>query len=244
MNVVKEGFLDGERTGIGGFASTSRDAMIGSVLLVGMAGSGGIGRLVLSDVEAMCSIALPDVTADAGLPDGESLDAGPCGVIGPDGLVGIGGSAPFGGLEGSGVVSRRIGSTLLADIARSTRGEGGSASLDKRLCLDAAGLTCNLESCCPDCDRDDECRECCWDDDRVLVVGAVGSGFSGDLGGVIEWLELLGWGSTVYLLPWTDRTGTYFGVSGFLDCSATTWTYQVLSTRSACPSLHFCDDSS
>lgn len=128
-----------------------------------------------------------DVPTDVGLSAGGSLEVGSCGVFGPESFVGIGGGALLGGLEGSGVVSRRIGSTLLADMARSKRGEEGSTFLGDRFGLGGVACwLCGLESCCPDCDRDEVCWECCCDDDRVLGLGAVGSGFSGDLGGVIE----------------------------------------------------------
>lgn len=77
MNVVKEGFLDVDRAGIGGVVATSRVAMIGSVLLVGNDGSDGsdnaVGvRLCIGDLEPFIldSTAVV-VTIDAGLCDCE-----------------------------------------------------------------------------------------------------------------------------------------------------------------------------
>lgn len=42
-----------------------------------------------------------------------------------------------------------------------------------------------------------------------MLAWGLGKGFSGDFGGVIELMGLEARGSTMYLLPWTDRTGTY-----------------------------------
>lgn len=61
----------------------------------------------------------------------------------------MGGSGFFGAFEGSGAVSRRIGSTRLADMARSNRGDEGSMSLDD-LGLAVACLTGGFGSCCPE----------------------------------------------------------------------------------------------
>lgn len=109
---------------MGGFASTSEGLVI------------SIGGAVFVDG----GFDIVEVATDAGLSDGGSLEVDSCGVFGPDTFVGIGGSTLLGGLEGSGVVSRRIGSTLLADMARSKRGEEGSKFLGDRFGL--GGVAC------------------------------------------------------------------------------------------------------
>ena len=207
VNVLNEGFLDGERNGMGGFGDASRAAMIGSVLFMGKVystfGAGGsdsdtsmtgVLRWVPGPVVML-------VMTDDWLGDCECLESDSVELIGALAFAGIGVSELFAALDDSDAVLRRIGSTLLADIARSKRGEEGSNSRDTLLGRGFSCLGCELGSCCcAGSDRDEECRECCCEDERVLVLGAVGRGFSGDFG-VVEWLELLDCGSTMYLLP-------------------------------------------
>lgn len=79
------------------------------------------------------------------------MATGCVGVAGLGSWVCIGGFALFGGLLGSGLVSRRMGSTRLADMARSKRGDDGSISLDDSRRWGVACLTCCcLDSCWPD----------------------------------------------------------------------------------------------
>lgn len=133
---------------MGGFGDTSRAAMIGSVLFMGNRSSGGCAEAADSelpladdifsvDILFGCTSDLTVVVTEAGLAVWDPLGIDSCGVMGALDLAGIGGLGLLGGLEGSGVVSRRTGSTLLADIARSTRGEEDPASLD--VCLGRIG---------------------------------------------------------------------------------------------------------
>ena len=74
VKVIREGLLrDSERAGIGGLGSTSRVAMIGSVLLVGREGSGGcigtVGLALLAGMAGFFAFGLIGVvvTTEAGL---------------------------------------------------------------------------------------------------------------------------------------------------------------------------------
>lgn len=83
MNVTKEGlFLDTERAGIGGLASTSRAAMIGSVLLVASACSEGSEGSTITGVRSagiklrLLGLIGVVVTTDAGLCGRETIGVG------------------------------------------------------------------------------------------------------------------------------------------------------------------------
>lgn len=154
VKVAREGlFLDSERVGIGGLASGSCAAMIGSVPLVGRVVAGGsttTGTRPAEDEARLPGLRGLAVTTDAGLCGCEVMGTGSVGVAGLESWVGIHGFGLFGVLPGSAAVSRRMGSTRLADMARSKRGDVGSMSLDERRGLGVACLTCCLASYWPE----------------------------------------------------------------------------------------------